>query len=413
VERRNRFLDHLIARFAERFHDFVHVMRAEFGATGESMIRHKREFLRDYPAISSGRSLGYDHTRRDDEGLWNSLNVSGLELRLARLLGLPNPARRNLGEIAYDVYAEVDATPGDEFRFRVRKRDTGKIVLSGSTHYATPALAREEMRRAIGLASVPTGYERKTTGDGRFYFNVVDADGDVVARRIEYFPTTERMEEAIAELVEYLRAEYNDEGMYVIENVLLRPEQLVDGEVATTRDGMFVFRLRSRDSGHVVMHGSSRYDTEEQAADAMRRATSLTLDATRFVHRQSSDGRHYLEPYSYRVHVILPAYGRRFEDMEFRRFAEQVIREETPAHVQPKVCWVSRDDMAALERLYRDWLYLRSGRESADRRRKLADFIEALYRAKNVYPAQRLRDCDAPEGQDKFLLGRTALGTAP
>jgi hypothetical protein len=254
--------------------------------------------------------------------------------------------------------------------------------------------------------------------------------------------------------------------MYVIENVLLRPEQLVDGEVATTRDGMFVFRLRSRDSGHVVMHGSSRYDTEEQAADAMRRATSLTLDATRFAHRQASDGRHYLElvgdsgavlaqgterfetedalreaiaalgehagdpllpicpdpncvdcadedPYSYRVHVILPAYGRRFEDMEFRRFAEQVIREETPAHVQPKVCWVSRDDMAALERLYRDWLYLRSGRESADRRRKLADFIEALYRAKNVYPAQRLRDCDAPEGQDKFLLGRTALGTAP
>jgi hypothetical protein len=97
--------------------------------------------------------------------------------------------------------------------------------------------------------------------------------------------------------------------------------------------------------------------------------------------------------------------------MEFRRWAEQVIREETPAHVQPKVCWISKDDMAALERVYRDWIHLRAGRESADREAKLRDFIARLFAVKSVYPAQTLGECGPGEGREKFVLGRTALGS--
>ena len=360
VARRNRFLDHLIARVAEDFRDFVHVMQEEFGATPASVIPPKLAFLRDYPATSAARGTAYDQSRQDDAGLWNSDNVSGLERRLAGLLAIPNASRRNLGDVAYDVYAEVDATPGDEFRFRVRRRDTGKIVLSGSTRYATPAAAREEMRRAIRRAADPSAYQRRLTEDGRHYFNVVDGAGEVIARRIEYFATEALLDAAIAELVAYVRAEYSDEGMYVIENLLLRPERDDDPLLPICPDPSCA-----------------------ECADE--------------------------DPYSYRIHVILPAYGARFDDMEFRRWAEEVIRAEVPAHVQPKVCWISKEDMAALERLYRDWIFLRAGRERADRTRKLAEFIAALFRVKNVYPAQRLSECVAPE---KFLLGRSALGTA-
>jgi hypothetical protein len=97
--------------------------------------------------------------------------------------------------------------------------------------------------------------------------------------------------------------------------------------------------------------------------------------------------------------------------MDFRRWAEQIIREETPAHILPKICWVSADDMAALESLYRDWLYLKSGRESAQRDAKLTAFILQLFAAKSVYPTQKLSECGAGETHDRFVLGRTALGT--
>ena len=46
----------------------------------------------------------------------------------------------------------------------------------------------------------------------------------------------------------------------------------------------------------------------------------------------------------------------------------------------------------------------------ADPAGKLAALATALFEAKNVYPAQTLAGCAAP---DKFILGRSALGSEP
>lgn len=362
IERRNRFLDHLIARFAERFNDFANIMYSAFGATPEQMVSFKCAFLNDYPAISSERSLAWNFSLKEDADLWNSDNISGLERRLSRLLGIRNPARRNLGDIAFDLYAEIDGTPADEFRFRIRKRDTGKIILSSSTHYVTTELARAEMRRAIHFALLPSGYQRKTTRDDKYYFNVINDGGEVLARRIEYFADEAQMEAAIAETMEYLRVNYSDEGMYLIENLLLRPEE------------------------------------EEDPFLPICPASNINACSEN-------------DPYSYRIHVILPAYGSRFQSMDFRRFAEELIREETPAHILPKICWIDNDDMARFEKDYRDWIYLKAGAEKAKRQEKLSRFIETLFTVRNVYPSERLHECDSGEEQPKFVLGRTALGT--
>jgi hypothetical protein len=88
-ERRNRFLDHLIARFAERFHDFAYTL-----FKSEEVIQRKCLFLENYPTISSERALAYHYTLQDR--LWNSKNVSGLEKRLASLLGISDYTRRDL-----------------------------------------------------------------------------------------------------------------------------------------------------------------------------------------------------------------------------------------------------------------------------------------------------------------------------
>ena len=362
AERRNRFLDHLIARFAERFNDFVNIMSSTFGTAPEQIAAFKCAFLNDYPAISSERSLAYNYSLKEDADLWNSGNISGLERRLAGLLGIRNSARRNLGDIAYDVYAEIDSTPDNEFRFRVRKRDTGKIILSGSTHYVTPDQARTAMRLAIKSGLLATGYQRKITKDNKHYFNVIDGSGEVLARRIEYFSDETLMNAAIEETIEYLRVNYSDEGMYLIENILLRPEE--------------------QDDPFLPICPASNTDICAEN-----------------------------DPYSYRIHIILPAYGSRFQSMDFRRFAEELIREETPAHILPKICWIGKDDMARFEKDYRDWIYLKAGAERANRQEKLARFIETLFTVRNIYPSEHLHECGSGEEQPGFVLGRTALGT--
>ncbi len=361
TERRNRFLDHLISRFAERFTDFANVVHTALGASEKEIARYKCDFLANYPAISSERSIAYNYSLTGDSDLWNSLNVSGLEKRLAKLLAIPNIARRNLSNVDYTIYSEIDSTPGDEFRFRVRNSHTGKIVLSGSAHYLTEALARDAMIMAIHAAMQRSGYETKKTIDNRYYFNVIDATGEVIARRIEYFDTELERDQAIEDLISYLVENFSDEGMFLIENILLRPE-LAGG------------------------------DPFLPICTAATRTSCADFD-----------------PYSYRIHVILPAENGRFKNMPFRRFVEEVIREETPAHILPKVCWIGKEDMAMLEKAYRDWIYLKSGKEGNDRLIKLKAFIEALFEVKNSYPSEMLRACDTNEA--KFILGDTAIGS--
>jgi hypothetical protein len=117
------------------------------------------------------------------------------------------------------------------------------------------------------------------------------------------------------------------------------------------------------------------------------------------------------DPYSYRLTIVLPAYAGRFQNMDFRRYAEETIRLETPAHVLPKICWIDGADMAKLEQAYRDWISLRAGITTADRTAKLQAFIDALYSIKNVYPTQTLRGCGGGPAKPPFVLDRTALGS--
>jgi hypothetical protein len=96
--------------------------------------------------------------------------------------------------------------------------------------------------------------------------------------------------------------------------------------------------------------------------------------------------------------------------MDFRRYAEEVIREETPAHILPRICWIAGDDMALLEKSYHDWIYLKAGADNSDRRDKLTRFIYTLLAVKNAYPKEILRECGSG---DKFILDLTALGALP
>lgn len=364
LQRRNTILDHLLARLGEEFHDYVAVAHTAFGDRAAADALAKANFIADYPKLGAERSLAYNWTLKDDASLWNSFNVSGLERRICRLLDISNFSRRNLGTVSYDTYTEIDTTPGDEYRFRVKHPLSNKILLSSSTNYATPEAAHAEMELAITLAQQPAAYQRKITVDGKHYFNIISGS-DVIARRIEYFITEDEMEAAISLLIAHLREYYSGEGMYLIESILLLPEEEDDPFLDICTDPS---------------------------------CTDCSQD-------QDND------PYSYRLNFILPAYAGRFQNMDFRRFVEETIRQETPAHILPKVCWIDSDDMAALEGPYRNWIDLRAGKTTADRAEKIQLLITALQSVKNIYPQRLLYDCSADESKPPFILGRSALGS--
>jgi hypothetical protein len=62
------------------------------------------------------------------------------------------------------------------------------------------------------------------------------------------------------------------------------------------------------------------------------------------------------DPYSFRVTVVLPCWGKRFRDATFRNLVEKTIQTEFPAHIHTRIKWVGLEEMKKFEAVYVNWL---------------------------------------------------------
>ena len=120
-----------------------------------------------------------------------------------------------------------------------------------------------------------------------------------------------------------------------------------------------------------------------------------------------------LDPYSFRVSIILPAYAKHFTDVNYRRFLENVIRMETPAHILPRICWVEKTEMKKFESVFREWLEIKtSGKiNSTNGKKAVAGLNKILFDLRSIHPDGELSPPDLKEKQPEnpAVLGRTQL----
>jgi hypothetical protein len=124
------------------------------------------------------------------------------------------------------------------------------------------------------------------------------------------------------------------------------------------------------------------------------------------------------DPYTFRASVVLPYWPQHFDNMAFRQYFENKIREEAPAHIMLKVCWLNNELMREFEVRYKKWVETLA-EYSFDKVANLHAFrdandkiIEILAQLHSEYPLATLHDCDeSKEGSNTVVLGRTVLGT--
>ncbi|RCJ26525.1 hypothetical protein A6S26_14060 [Nostoc sp. ATCC 43529] len=85
LERKNRFLNYLIAQYCEKFTDYSLLLYNSI--LEEKLINNKINFLQNYPQISAGRGKAFNYT--DSSQVWDTDNVSGLKQRICSLIGIP------------------------------------------------------------------------------------------------------------------------------------------------------------------------------------------------------------------------------------------------------------------------------------------------------------------------------------
>lgn len=370
TERLNRFADHILSRFAEQFTDYVTQLYAlsEHVSVNE-LLAAKYNFLNEYPLISKNRSGAYNYTAAT---VWDTNNVSGLEHRISRLLGMSNYSRHTISTMKMEVEEEI-VNGVTEFRFRIKDaNEANKIVLTSNLKYNTRAACEQAFVQTMELAAIRDNYELKQSNDGKYFFNIIDVSHNILARRIEFFASAELAETAIVKLLLLVKQNYSKEGLFVIEHLLLRMD------------------LQFLQSQNELMNGDN--------------FLPVCTDG-------DCEGGCEKDPYSFRLTVVLPGETLRFKNMDFRKFTEHLIRMETPAHIYPKICWVSNTQLAAFETVYKLWLELKQqGKQNTpEGLTATKELIKLLYNLRSVLEKGVLPDCEEPPA-NPLILGRTSLG---
>ena len=118
ADRRNRLLDHLLARFNERFADYSLFRFSQITSgisynsfSDKEKIADKTAFLDDYPLISSGRSHAVNYLRAPSAD-----NTAVLEKRICRILGINKPVKQ-LAIPLNDGSGNIVITGSDVYHF--------------------------------------------------------------------------------------------------------------------------------------------------------------------------------------------------------------------------------------------------------------------------------------------------------
>ncbi|NMM49673.1 hypothetical protein [Marinigracilibium pacificum] len=159
--RRNKFLDHLLARFAETFTDYALLSYKISGSKApEELIEDKLKFLNDYPDLSKSRGKGFNYM--DECKNWHVDNVSGLENRVSLLTGIePWP----IDKLAFTNNFKVIP---DGLQFKGQIEDDSANVLLETALFDT----ENEVKEAFELLLI--------SGVNSENFEIFEKDGDLV-----------------------------------------------------------------------------------------------------------------------------------------------------------------------------------------------------------------------------------------
>lgn len=415
LARKQRLLEHLVARFAESFTDYSLLLFSRFDGevAAHRVIEGQQAFLSDYPRLSRERSKGFDYRDPHDAD-----NLTGYQRRVYRLLGVRDVARRPLAGRRF----VIEELAEDQWRFVILDEDgVGPLFVSITCEQEASTEQLLDFAFTIGGDAAnyeAVGADERVTADHHHLMRRCRGTGDDEV--IGWTTTPDAMDPVVA----YFAAYADAEGFHVVEHVLLRKR--------TLSDPFLPVQLNPGDE-------------------------CLCVEVR--------------DPYTFRISVVLPSWPVRFQDIKFRQFVEETLRSEAPAHIYLKICWISHHQMQDFEACYFDWLdqlaalqdrlgacclpgdssvgmaspcaeaervaaveakpppdpcaAQRSGQlplpptgpgEDEDYRDALTVLIDKLHTLVTVYPLARLHNCDeedeAADGNTpKISLNNTSLGT--
>lgn len=176
LERKNKFLDHLIGRFAENFTDYAMLTFRLSGETRgkEELIEDKLAFLNSYPELSAGRGKGFNHQSRCN--LWHVENISGFRQRVSFITGI---AETSADELRFSPRFEIIPS-GIGFEFQV-SNTVPEVLLKSPDIFESEKDAALAVEKLIINGISKEKYEALTDDGTNFYFRLKCDEDEILA----------------------------------------------------------------------------------------------------------------------------------------------------------------------------------------------------------------------------------------
>ncbi|MFA6041233.1 MAG: hypothetical protein WC733_07000, partial [Methylophilus sp.] len=285
--RRNRFLNHLLARFGEQFSEYALLLNNTMGnsVAQAKLVDDKISFLRAYPQISHDRAKAFNYklpTELNDAT--DSTNTAGIKQRISLLLGYP--------KLSFS-WLEVKLLSG---KYRVSYQlqdDSSKLWLEGRLKVvaASPVLAIQLAYQILMGRLVQADAYKASKVNGKYQLVVRDMANLKIGQSHDDF---EYIDAALNLTQELLGWSANQRAI-VVEHLLLRPKFIGDALYPACNEG----------------------------------ACGICGDE---------------DPYSFKLTFVMAGWTEPYNvNLELRAFADRTIRQETPAHLLGKICWVGNE----------------------------------------------------------------------
>ena len=245
-KRRNRFLNHLLARFSEDMSEYEAISRwlTPFKVE-ERLMKDKIRLLKDgeYYKISTQRGKAFDYTQLP---VWDTLNVSGAQRRVSRLLGFTDASRHTLAPSNIRIQVTSgNAKNENKNIIQFMDIDDNETVLLTSVEVKdgcctelliSQILEHADERRYFNFVNGTRQRRGKYDKSmGPFWFELYDNTDTEVAVLLassEQFETETEREAAYDKVQKIQEIINNNEGLHLVEHLLLRPklDEVLDEE---------------------------------------------------------------------------------------------------------------------------------------------------------------------------------------
>ena len=395
TERRNRFLDHMLARFGEEFmadaFNAVHREANFYTKDGfdKKSIQAKIKFLRNFIDISRNRSKGFNYTADAD----NAENTAGLKKKVSLLFNMPNYGHRLLSGIKDDKNVTVEEQSKSS-----AKTKTGEFTfVSDDENVLAEILAYGTDRNNYLIEKEKSNYVIR-------YVNPITHSQTSVYQAAKL----QACEDALGKLIDRLKSMNDDaDGFHIVEHILLRPvnirwsfhllgsisrllksetvyndrtsgkekfmqDLLTYGKVAknyaVVKGEGKKYTLQLKGEKGKIIAANSNFILKKSAEQAGSEALSIikkipagktsvlakSIDVEQILSKRNARFRE--DVFSLTMSVIIPSWSGRFQSDKMKMLFENIVRVNAPAHLHIRFHHWGIDQTAEFEQSYRTWL---------------------------------------------------------